>query len=213
MLILREYPYGIFEKKTDIKAEATQSIDNLLTSLKSGDHAAMEFIYQNYWEMVLDTAYKRLRDEDIAQDISQEIFISLWENRAGLQIDSSLEAWLKGAVKYKVINYFKSSIAKEKHEDDIIRLLGNQHQTSAESSLILKDLNKQLDEAMEELPEKMRLIFSMSRKQEKSIQEIGDELNLSAQTVKNQISAALKMVRKKLSYTLLLIICLLLTQA
>jgi len=171
----------------------------------------MEYLYQNYWETVLDTAYKRVRDEEIAQDITQEIFISLWENRERLQIESNLEGWLKGAVKYKVINYFKSSIVKEKHEDDIVRLLGEQSQTSAESTLLLKDLNQQLDDAMEELPEKMRLIFSMSRKQEKSTQEICEELNLSAQTVKNQISAALKLVRKKLSYTLILIICLLLT--
>jgi len=51
----------------------------------------------------------------------------------------------------------------------------------------------------------------MSRKQEKSIQEISAELNLSAQTVKNQISSALKLIREKLAYTLIIIICLLLT--
>jgi DNA-directed RNA polymerase specialized sigma24 family protein len=57
----------------------------------------------------------------------------------------------------------------------------------------------------------MRVIISMSRKQEKSVQEISDELNLSAQTVKNQISSALKLIRKKLAYTLFIIICLHLT--
>lgn len=171
----------------------------------------MEYLYQKYWEEVLDNAYKRLRDEEIAQDITQEIFISVWENRERLNIEGSIEAYFKGAVKYKVINYFKSAMVREKHKEDIALLTGNQSSSSAENMLMLKDLHKQFDDALEELPEKMRVIISMSRKQEKSIQEIAEELNLSAQTVKNQISSALKLIREKLAYTLILIICLLLT--
>ncbi len=57
----------------------------------------------------------------------------------------------------------------------------------------------------------MRLIFSMSRKQEKSVKEISAELDLSVQTVKNQISSALKVLKKKLSYLLILAIYILLT--
>jgi len=171
----------------------------------------MEYLYHNYWEEVLDNAFKRVRDEEIAQDITQEIFISIWEHRERLNIEGSLSAYFKGAVKYKVINYFKSSMVREKHKEDIALLIGDHTAASAENLLLLKDLNKQFDEALQDLPEKMRVIISMSRKQEKSIQEISAELNLSAQTVKNQISSALKLIREKLAYTLFLIICLLLT--
>ena len=186
--------------------------EELLSSLRDGEHSAMEYLYHTYWEVVFDTAYKRVRDEETAQDITQEIFISVWENRERLHISSSFEAWLKGAVKYKVINYFKSSIVREKYEEDLVQLIGNQAEpSSAESMIMLKELNQQLDHAMLELPEKMRVIFSMSRRQQKSTKEISDELNLSAQTVKNQLSAALKLIRKKLSYTVILIILMLLT--
>ena len=171
----------------------------------------MEYLYAHYWEEVLDTAFKRLRNEEVAQDITQEIFISIWENRERLNIEGSIEAYFKGAVKYKVINYFKSYMVREKHKDDIVMLSANQHAPSAENLLLLKDFHKQFDEALQELPEKMRVIISMSRKQEKSNQEIADELNLSAQTVKNQISSALKLLREKLAYTLVLMIFLLLT--
>ncbi|WP_442588786.1 RNA polymerase sigma factor [Pedobacter sp. AW31-3R] len=194
-----------------IRTIHTPSASSLLASLKKGDHLAMEYLYQKYWEDVLDNAYKRLRDEEIAQDITQEIFISVWENRERLNIEGSIEAYFKGAVKYKVINYFKSAMVREKHKEDIALLTSNQSSSSAENMLMLKDLHKQFDDALEELPEKMRVIISMSRKQEKSIQEIAEELNLSAQTVKNQISSALKLIREKLAYTLILIICLLLT--
>ena len=186
--------------------------EELLNSLRNGEHSAMEYLYQTYWEVVLDAAYKRVRDEEIAQDITQEIFISIWENRERLYINSSFEAWFKGAVKYKVINYFKSSIVKEKYQEDLVQLMGNHAESSpAESMIMLKELNQQLDHAMLELPEKMRVIFSMSRRQQKSTKEISDELNLSAQTVKNQLSAALKLIRKKLSYTVILVILIVLT--
>jgi RNA polymerase sigma-70 factor (family 1) len=198
------------EKNLIIETNSSISIIPLLASLKNGDHSAMEQLYQEYWEEVLDNAYKRVRDEEVAQDITQEIFISIWENRERLQIEGSLTAYFKGAVKYKVINYFKSSMVKEKHKEDIALLTGSPTAASAENLLMLKDLNKQFDEALQELPEKMRVIISMSRKQEKSIQEISAELNLSAQTVKNQISSALKLIREKLAYTLIIIICLLL---
>ncbi|WP_316820979.1 RNA polymerase sigma-70 factor [Pedobacter gandavensis] len=176
----------------------------LLSLLQCGDHKAMEDIYLRYWEEVLDTAYKRLRDEEIAQDICQEIFISLWENRERIQLKGSLSAYFAGAVKYRVINYFRSSQIKEKHKEDLLMLSSGDIEQSAAQGMMLKELHQEVDEAIGELPEKMRVIFSMSRKEEKSIREIAEELDLSAQTVKNQISSALKVMKKKLSYVVFL---------
>lgn len=185
------------------------SDSQLISFLKKGNHKAMEKIYRLYWEEVLDSAFRRLRDEEIAQDITQEIFISLWENREKIQLAGSLRAYFEGAVKYRVINYFRSSVIKEKHKEDLSLLIRDNLEHSAENKLMLKDLHQEVEEAMLDLPEKMRLIFSMSRKQEKSIGEISDELGLSAQTVKNQLTAALKVMRKRLSYLFFLIIIIL----
>ncbi|MCX2453472.1 RNA polymerase sigma-70 factor [Pedobacter sp. PLR] len=183
-----------------------RSETELLSLLQRGSHQAMEDIYLRYWEDVLDAAYKRVQDEEIAQDICQEIFISLWENRESIQLKGALGAYFLGAVKYRVINYFRSSQIKEKHKEDLRLLIGAETELSAAQGLILKELQQQVDEAIQELPEKMRVIFSMSRQEEKSIREISEELNLSAQTVKNQISSALKVMKKRLSYLLTLAI-------
>lgn len=170
----------------------------------------MENIYRNYWQDVLDSTYKRVKDEEIAQDITQEIFISLWENRERLSIEGSLRAYLQGAVKFKVINYFKSSVVKDKHKEDLQLLIGEEMELSAENKLMIKDLNNEIDAAISVLPEKMRQVFLMSRRQEKTIREISTELGLSAQTVKNQISAALKVLKERLSYLLFFILVMLL---
>lgn len=173
---------------------------DLMASLKKGEQAAMEIIYSTHWEQVFDTAFKRVGDEAIAQDITQDIFISLWEKRQTLEIQDSLSAYLMGAVKYKVINYFKSNITKERYKEDLMSLTGNISALNPTNQLIVNEIHHQLDEAIAELPERMGLIFTMSRKQEKSNDEISAELNLSIQTVKNQLTAALKIIRKRLAY-------------
>lgn len=178
--------------------------NSLLSSLQHGNHQAMEEIYRSYWEDVFDIALKKTGDEAVAQDITQEIFISLWENRAAINLSGSLGAYLHGAVKYKVINYFRSGSVKAQHQTALITLMDEQHTAAADDQLILKELHLEVDAAIALLPEKMQLVFSMSRKQEKSIKEIASELDVSVQTVKNQISAALKLLKKSLSYILLI---------
>ncbi|MEH3115169.1 RNA polymerase sigma-70 factor [Pedobacter terrae] len=178
--------------------------ETLLSSLQRGSHQAMKEIYRLYWSAIFDAALKKMGDEALAQDITQEIFISLWENRKTIKLSGSLCAYLYGAVKYKVINYFKSGSIKEQHQNALKALMDEQNTAAADDKLILKELHSEVDHAIALLPEKMQLVFSMSRKQEKSIKEIAAELNVSVQTVKNQISAALKLLKKSLSYILLI---------
>jgi RNA polymerase sigma-70 factor (family 1) len=164
----------------------------------------MEQIYQVYWADIFDAALKKTGDEALAQDITQEIFISLWENRKTINLAGTLSAYLYGAVKYKVINYFRSGCIKEQHQTALKVLMDEQRIALADDKLILKELHLEVDAAIALLPEKMKLVFSMSRKQEKSMKEIAAELDISVQTVKNQISAALKLLKKNLSYMLLI---------
>ncbi|MFF5380250.1 RNA polymerase sigma-70 factor [Pedobacter suwonensis] len=176
----------------------------LLSSLQRGSHQAMEEIYHLYWSDIFDVALRKTGDEALSQDITQEIFISLWENHKTINLSGSLGAYLYGAVKYKVINYFKSGSIKEQHQNALKALMDEKHAEAADDRLILKEFYSEVDDAIALLPEKMQLVFSMSRKQEKSIKEIAEELNVSVQTVKNQISAALKLLKKSLSYILLI---------
>lgn len=177
---------------------------NLVDSLKRDDQNAMAVIYSTYWEPVFDSAYKRVGDELVAQDITQEIFISLWEKRHTLEIRESLAAYLQGSVKYRVINFFKANITKERYREDLLALTGNTSPLHATNNLMVKEINQELDVAISELPDRMGQIFTMSRKQEKSNDEISAELNLSVQTVKNQLTAALKIIRKRLAYLTML---------
>lgn len=178
--------------------------NTLIDSLKNDDHRAMDELFERYWEFVFDAAFKKLGNEEIAQDITQEIFISLWENRLNLELAGSLAGYLYGAVKYRVINYFKAEAMRSGHQAEVSYLMNLEISKETDADLLLQDLNKDVEFALNQLPEKMRLVVSMSRKHDRSIKEIASELGISVQTVKNQLTAAMKILRKNLSYVLLL---------
>lgn len=173
----------------------------LVVSLKQGDKTAFDKIFNDYWEFVYLSAYKRLKDEDAAKDIAQDLFISLWERRETLEIEN-LSAWFYTSVRFKVINHFKSENTDQRYHHQLGKLMDDHYIFHAMDK---QDTEVVFNYVMRDLPDRMRQIYEMSRKQEKTIDEIAAELQISSQTVKNQLSAALKIVRKKLNHPSFLI--------
>ncbi|OWK71790.1 RNA polymerase sigma factor [Pedobacter sp. AJM] len=178
--------------------------DLLIASLKNDDPFAMEQIFHIHWEKVFDLAFKKLGDETLAQDITQEIFISLWEKRKKLDLTGHLSGYLCGAVKNRVIDYYRSSSIKDIHQVEYANLMNQRREIAPDEHLIRQDTAKEVEAVLQLLPERMRLVISMSREQDKTVKEIAAELNISVQTVKNQITTAMKILRENLSYLLLI---------
>lgn len=160
----------------------------------------MDKIYDAWWSQLFDLAYRKTGDADIATEIVQEVLISLWENRHQLTIEKSLSSYLFKAVKYRVLNHYKSNSIRQIHQNQLIRLADNDCEEHAEEILSAKETQSEIDLAIHELPEKMQAVFRMSKLWGKSNQEIAEELHISQQTVKNQLSSALKILRKSLAY-------------
>ena len=166
----------------------------------------MDKIYETWWGKLFDMAYGKVGDEDVARDVVQEVLIYLWENRQQLSIDLSLSAYLHQAVKYRILNYYRSNSIRQGHLEQLKRLADSVFEKHAESNLLSKEINNEIEQAVHELPEKMQVVFRMSKISGKSNQEIADELGISLQTVKNQLSSALKILKKSLSYLQLMIL-------
>lgn len=154
-------------------------------------------LYERYWETLYETAYWRLYDKDAAKDIVQEVFIYCWQKREQIQITESVEGYFRTAVRFKVLNYLKSEQARDKYS----QLAGREIPEithSTEETLAGSDLEASYRRELQRLPDKMREVFIDSRDHGLSVREIAEKRGLSEQTVKNQLSSALKKLREGL---------------
>ncbi|SHF84895.1 RNA polymerase sigma factor [Pedobacter caeni] len=148
-----------------------------------------EHIYIHHWEKLYAFCFRMTRDEHIAQNIVQDIFTDLWERRNEVNI-LSIESYLFRAAKNQVLKeYRKKKLDTEYMEERFENYLID-HVPALEIELL-----NQLYALMENLPEKRKEILVMSKIKEMGIAEIASELNLSKQTVKNQLSSALKQLK------------------
>jgi RNA polymerase sigma-19 factor, ECF subfamily len=172
----------------------------LLQSIKLDDKTSLEKIYKEYWSKLYIYAFNVLKERDICEDIVQEIFIDLWTKRHHVQI-SDLNSYLYQAVRYKIFNYFRKCKYKKQllMKFDLINM-----QYKIDELYEKKELKFHIKGAISRLPKQRRIIFQMSRQEGLSNKEISESLNISAQTVKNQISESLKFIRKSLKNIYLL---------
>jgi len=170
----------------------------LINSLQNGNEQAMNALFRRHYSFICRAVYRVLKDNVVAEDIAQEVFFGLWKKRETLKITTSVPAYLKRAAVNKSLNYIRDQKIKFDDEDQLPLLSNNQSTT--QQQLEANDLQKQIDDAIDSLPEKCRLVFTLSRFEEMSYKEIASELDISIKTVENQISKALKYLRLALNY-------------
>lgn len=172
--------------------------DQKLTELISNeDRSAFAEIFKRYNKILLIHAYKKLEQQEVAEDIVQEVFSGLWQKRGSISISTNLSGYLYASVKNRALDL----IARKKTEAQYVDSL----RYFVENSVMLSDhlvREKQMKEIIEreisKLPSKMRKVFELSRSQHLSHKEIASELNLSELTVTDQIKKALKILRTKM---------------
>ena len=163
-------------------------------SIKLDSKASLEKIYRQYWSKLYIYAFNVLRDREICEDIVQEIFVDLWIKRHDVRI-SDLNSYLYQSVKYQIYNYFRNSKYKKQL---LIRFDLINTQYNIDELYEKKELRTIVKNVISKLPKRRRMIFQMSRYEGLSNKEISENLNISLQTVKNQISQSLKSIRKSL---------------
>ena len=167
--------------------------EGLLKSIKL-DKTSFDQIYKQYWSKLYIYAFNVLQEKEICEDILQEIFIDLWAKRDNVQI-TDLNSYLYQSVKYQIFNHFRKSKYKKQL---LIKFNLMNTQNGIDELYEEKELNVQLKDIISKLPKQRRIIFKMSRYDGLSNKEISENLNISLQTVKNQISKSLKFIRRSL---------------
>lgn len=178
-----------------------QLTDYALTSLlKTGDDAAFTELYNRYWDKLFAVAYHRVNSEPEAEEIVQDVFLSLWNRRLQLELSHSIATYLAVAVKYQVINKLSRQHRKKVHMETI--LVGEEGEESTELWFNEKELRQQLDIVVGTLPDKCRMVFLMSREEGRSTREIAQALQISEKTVEAHMTRALRDIRNSLNIAL-----------
>jgi len=153
----------------------------------------LKHLFDKYYKEMCKLSYRLVGRSDIAEDIVQDTFINIWNKRQTLQYSGPIKPYFIRSVINASLNYLKSLYARQ-HFDEESKM--TEQITNADQSDLLE--NKELEEllrlAIEQLPERCRVIFSMSRMSGLSHKEIAEHLNISTKTIEAQISIALKRI-------------------
>lgn len=173
---------------------------DLLAQLKLDPQSGFKLIFNTYWIELFQIAVRKLGSEEDANDIVQDVFISFWQIIPTLDHDTSFKAYLTTSLRNKILNFYERNSVRLKYS---LSLLESQNKIDYHSNpstqLQTKELEELYEKAILNLPKKMQEIYRMSRILHFSNSEIAEKLNVSIQTVKNQLSTADSRIRKTLS--------------
>jgi RNA polymerase sigma-70 factor (ECF subfamily) len=165
--------------------------------LAAGDQATLQLLFKTYYNELYKFTWKYVRSQEVAEELTQDIFIYLWENRLDLQINSALKSYLYTMARNRALNYLKSRMHKMSIAEEVPETYMANSQTP-EEALSQQELEKLVQEGIESLPEKCRIVFSLSRHEGLSYAQIAEQLQISPKTVEVHMSTALKKLRNHL---------------
>ena len=170
--------------------------DQFLKLLSTDSQRAMELIFREYYTFLCQVIARILPDPHVAEDLAQDVFFEVWKKKETLNINTSVKAYLRRAAVNKTLNYVRDRKIRWDDED---KIPGLAYETSdVVQKMQEEELQAAVDAAIGQLPERCRLVFSLSRFEDMTYQEIAGHLGISVKTVENQMGKALRIMREKL---------------
>ena len=166
--------------------------------ITQGNEQAFEKIFTDWFGNLHAYAFSVMRDETIAEEVVQSVFCRIWEKKDRLQINTSLKAYLYGSVYHECMDWLRKEKNSKAHRSHVLHTGDRAAVETAAARAELDELEKGLQQALDELPDQCRAIFQLSRFGELKYREIAGQLDLSVKTVEAQISKALKHLRLRL---------------
>ena len=175
----------------------------LILLLKQGSKDAFTALYKQYWKQVYNFSRLYLTSADAAEEVVQEVFIKIWETREFLREDDHFKGLLFIITRNLILNRHRKNVNEDFYKVTVLAALEEPY--DVEEEIDAHNLQEYIDRLIDELPPRRREIFNLSRKEQKSYKEIAILLNISEKTVENQISEALKYLKKNITLLLLFI--------
>ena len=166
----------------------------LISRIKEGDESAFRIVFDLYSSKLYAFSYRFLKEKEPCQEVVQEVFLNLWINRAKLDTQYPIAPYLYTITRRLTLNVLRK-VATSQCAMNKMWLNVKKVSNETEEEVFLEDLSRFTEQVLSKMPKQQQLIFRMSRHQELSYDEIAEELNISRNTVKNHLVAALKTLR------------------
>lgn len=171
---------------------------NWINKIKRGDSDAFESLFNRYCQPLINFSRRIVYETETAENIVQDVFVKLWENRKNLKEYTSIKSYLFTITRNESLKYqIHQAVVRESEET--VKDLHSSVETPDEQ-LIESELESYIHKAIDLLPQKRREIFMMNRFNELTYKEIAEVLNISLKTVETQMGRALKHLRENLSH-------------
>lgn len=174
------------------------------------DARTMEELFRTHYAGLCSLAVCFLKDRDEAEEIVQELFCQLWEKKDTTTLTGSVKSYLYTSVRNSCLNRIKHLKMKIGHREHVIRN-SDRESDQVMQRMIGKELEEEIEKAMDSLPDRCGIIFRMSRQGNLKYSEIAENLDISVKTVENQMGKALRILREKLKNYLSVLICISMT--
>jgi RNA polymerase sigma-70 factor (ECF subfamily) len=192
-----ENNFPILDEKTDFvpNAHAISIVEKtLISKLKLGYYTAFSEIFNAYYPDLVIFATKFTHDLSDSEEIVQDTFVTLWEERGSVEIKKSLKSYLLKTVQNKCIDWYRHEKIKQGHRD-FVRIEQSQYICDTDRYLLYSELNEQIETALNSLPEKISETFRMNRHQGLKYHEIASILGVSVRTIEVRVGKALHLLR------------------
>lgn len=168
---------------------------DLIKAIRDGNAEVFRRVFDSCYDGLCRYAFTMLKDFDQAEDLVQSIMVKLWERRESLEIKTSVRSYLFRAVYNQCLNQLEHNTIKKKYDVGVQRIPGLDEQ---QPDVFPQELEDRIKKAVDSLPQQCRLIFMMSRYEDMRYSEIAEKLDISVNTIQNQICKALKILKDEL---------------
>lgn len=178
----------------------TYSDFQLTDLLKASNHAAFTEIFNHFGALLFSITRRRLNDKELAKELIQEVFADLWEKRATVNIPSNLQSFLITVVKNRILDHYRYQQVSQKYLDHFQQYL-NTAESKTDHLLRHNNFSALIEQEVAALPEKMRTVFELSRKEHMNRKEIAVHLNVPEGNVKINLQRSLKILKTRLGFS------------
>ena len=178
-----------------MKPSQDMSLSYLLDELRQGKERAFNTLYQRYFKRIYRKVFSMVKNEPVADELVQELFLKIWQKRGEINPEHSFEAFLYTIAQNLVYDYFRK-VAKDQRLTARLLLHAADYYLQSDELLETKESRQMLMKAIDQLSPQRKLVFTYCKLEGKSYEEASRELGISVATVNSHMTHSLRTVRE-----------------